>query len=1088
MAVVTKLKATGIGKALTAFGQNIKNNGFVTAVSDSFKNLLVSVRSSLSKLYTMMKLRFAQIRAISGKFAVTGVALKAGKVTNFILEITGWKAIKKAIYEAQFAQLQYLVTQEAYGAKSNLFIKLMHGVKGFTKSLLVSMNVMKMVKIALMGMGIIGVIFGAVAVVMLLVKNFKALGSAGDGAKKNFKEAFGLLKDVLGMVIKPFKDLIQTFMDLMTGSVGTGKQFESFGEKAKKIATAVKNFFEKYVVPALNFLLTGSVNLIRGIVTFIQGLINLIKGDWKKGLFQMLQGVVLFVGVVVKLYIKFVTLIIQVYFFLYKKSLEIFGGIAKGIGNLLGAAFKWVIMKMYDMIKSFTGFMKHIPVLKQLRSALLSTIEAGANLVDSTFSGIGSIVDKIARGASGLLDGIQNIAVKALNGIGNLAQSGFDKIIDSTKKLSDGAGIAIGKDAEVNGREFADVFTDPIAAGLDEVIDGASGKLKEMLDDLRQKFVDLVLDEVAQKVGEAVDQLQSALEKQKEAALHVYDVQLETLDKLAKAEESLTKEKEYQADRRRMIDERALQSQNYIRNRALAIYEGRIDDARVLTLQDNKDTIDFNESLTKVDEARRKDLAQENLDALKDAIQAAKVEADKFFDDQIKAFADAAKEITKFPPQTVEEYTTQLGQLNTAAQTIATNNGTIFEGMLNKMATDIKLPNEGVGVFATSLDELVTTAQAKYGLTATTDDNSVVGATIGMLAGIQGQIGDNTAIGVAFSGIVDGVLDTANGFRTTAIATVTTAMTDIATVIETNNPFTVFETAISNANTTLLREITGTVGAIGSLVDGLSDSLSTVIQQLSTINFMRDNPDTSGGDDSGDDSSDDTPPSSKTRPSETVMTRYAAAARAQIKEDIKKTYPDLTINQHTALLDKVNSAVMTAYMATYGMGQVNARKYLYNQVRTITDVGVQRMFAGYWDPTGMLGLEGDGYANGGHVRKFGKGGYNVPGFGSQSVPAMLHGGEYVINSKAVANVGMATLSMLNDMRFKKPNYDTPTGVGGGSSSVTTTNIYVENFIGEDKWFQSMLKQYNMTVLPSNQKSAGMENRVVKSYSGLARGL
>jgi hypothetical protein len=219
-----------------------------------------------------------------------------------------------------------------------------------------------------------------------------------------------------------------------------------------------------------------------------------------------------------------------------------------------------------------------------------------------------------------------------------------------------------------------------------------------------------------------------------------------------------------------------------------------------------------------------------------------------------------------------------------------------------------------------------------------------------------------------------------------------------------------------------------------------------------------------------------------------TLDRYSKQAEKKIKADVKVNYPDLTINQSSTLVATTLRAVMSAYSRSYNFNSAQKYSYLANTAKGITDTAVAKLFAGFFDPENLLGLSGPGYANGGFVRKFGKGGYNVPGFNSQSIPAMLHGGEYVVNSKAVSNVGMATLSMLNDMRFKKPNYDAPMSNGGGSSSVTTTNIYVDNFIGEDKWFQEMLKQYNMNVLPNNQKSAGMENRVVKSYSGLARGM
>ena len=1084
---VTKSIHTGISKTIAA----IKNGQFAQWITKTAKDPI----GALKNLGNMIKVRYLQFAAFMNttKLGATGVQTRLNalkfKQINFLKSILGVNAFKKAIYETRFALLQ-AQAQQAAGNYSSAFQSGVAAVKAFTKSLMSSIKIMKLVKIAMMGMGIICVVFAAVAVVMTLVQNFKKLGSSGDGVKKTFKETFEIIKDVFDALVRPFRDLLQTFMDMASGTTGTKNQFESLANKIKSVAEAVKAFVEKYVVPALNFLLVGSVNLVRGIVKVIQGFINIFKGDWKEGLSQMLQGLVLFVGVGVKLLIKFATLFVQAYAFLYKKIIEIVAGIATGMGNIMGAAIKWIIMKFHTMISTITDFMRHIPGLKQIRSTLLGAIEVSANALDATFSGIGKFVGGIANTMGSVVGVLENGAIAALNGIGNFAQSGFDKVIESTKKLSESAGKEMVKDAEVNGREFADVFTTPIASGLDEIIDGASGELANMLKDLRQKFVDLVLGEVADQLSQATEAMKSALEEQKTAALAVFDTQIETLDKLAKAEESLTKEKEYQAERRKMIDERALQAQNYVRNRALAIYEGRIDDARMLNLQDQKNNIQFQSSLSKTDEARRKDLAQENLEALKEAINKAKVEADKFFDDQIKAFEDAAKAITKFPPQTIEEYETQLGQLNTIAGTIATENGVIFQDMLNKMKTDIKLPNEGVGVFSTSLDALVVAAKEKYGLTDTASENSIIGATIGMLAGIEGQIvGNQETITTAFTGIVTDVFDVASGFSTIATAIVEPAMSAIEQVLTDKNPFTVFETAIENANTTLLREITGTVGAIGSIVDDLATRLDPLISKLATVNFLANQTPSPGGSDPVPDASaGGGPQSGGSGLTADGMERYSTQVRRQVKADIKTNYPDLTINQSNTLLDKANAAIVSAYVASLKFNPVQKNSYLTNVANNMTDTAVAKLFAGFFDPVNLLGLSGPGYANGGFVRKFGKGGYNVPGFNSQPIPAMLHGGEYVVNSKAVSNVGMATLSMLNDMRFKKPNYDAPVSNGGGSSSVTTTNIYVDNFIGEDKWFQEMLKQYNMNVLPNNQKSAGMENRVVKSYSGLSRGM
>jgi hypothetical protein len=55
------------------------------------------------------------------------------------------------------------------------------------------------------------------------------------------------------------------------------------------------------------------------------------------------------------------------------------------------------------------------------------------------------------------------------------------------------------------------------------------------------------------------------------------------------------------------------------------------------------------------------------------------------------------------------------------------------------------------------------------------------------------------------------------------------------------------------------------------------------------------------------------------------------------------------------------------------------------------------------------------------------------------------------------------------------------------SSTQNVNIYVDNFIGEPEWFNSMMRDYNTKILPRNQKAAGLENRVIRTYNGLNRG-
>jgi hypothetical protein len=154
--------------------------------------------------------------------------------------------------------------------------------------------------------------------------------------------------------------------------------------------------------------------------------------------------------------------------------------------------------------------------------------------------------------------------------------------------------------------------------------------------------------------------------------------------------------------------------------------------------------------------------------------------------------------------------------------------------------------------------------------------------------------------------------------------------------------------------------------------------------------------------------------------------------------------------------------------------------------------------------------------NGGAIPYFDGG--STYGSESQGIPAILHGGEYVIRKSAVNKYGTNMLQNINQGIYKKagqykiggyvdginvpsiPKFSTPMAnyakisapnVSTGtmqSESTHNYNFYVDNFIGETEWFNSMMKDYNMKVVPANQKQAGLESRVIRTYNGINRGM
>jgi hypothetical protein len=122
--------------------------------------------------------------------------------------------------------------------------------------------------------------------------------------------------------------------------------------------------------------------------------------------------------------------------------------------------------------------------------------------------------------------------------------------------------------------------------------------------------------------------------------------------------------------------------------------------------------------------------------------------------------------------------------------------------------------------------------------------------------------------------------------------------------------------------------------------------------------------------------------------------------------------------------------------------------------------------------------------------KFKEGGY-LPGMPSTAIPSTLHGGEYVINSKSVQQLGLPFLNAMNSItgsRFRTPSSSVNMPSTGGSNQISNINIQVENFIGEEEWFKSMMKSYNVNVAPKNRKLAGVESRTFTSYSGINQGM
>ena len=683
-------------------------------------------------------------------------------------------------------------------------------------------------------------------------------------------------------------------------------------------------------------------------------------------------------------------------------------------------------------------------------------------------------MDKGADAANAFVGGFS----KGIAGLG-------DDITDWLKKLGENDNISKGIGDQIKKTFEDEDIADPSAAE-------AAGKsiaeaIGEGLSSLKFNFYDKVIDNLSNSLGKLKDGITKALEKQKDQSLKFFDDQIKAIDALAEADAELTAEKQKQEDERLRIAERALQRDSYLKNRALAIYEGRIDDARTLGLEEAKNQQDFGKETEKNAKDADAVAKSKNRDMAKKVIEKEKEKASVQFDKDLQDFQDFIENIGKYGTLTKDELASQFDELKAKADKTSAGMQGAFKGYYNALPGLIANNTAPtVGFFTSSMDTLIAGAQAKYGLDAgVTDPGTMLGITNGMMNNM------GTAYTTGFTNVVAPAYNEGQ-----------TLLTGIATEFadeSTSNPKSaagIYAKAIQNATTAVKAEFmkmkTDAGSAFAQVVQEINDQLKelaiskAIADAKEEIRKLKGEPE-KAKDPDPDPKAPDPDPKAPSAPS------------APPPIDYNFGYGGLT---GVPMPSKPNRAEVVAQFLT----AVNAQ---FKQKWTT--------LSGFYNAKGIKGMADksvrvtrwEEYAakngvekkyNGGMIKKMISGGV-VPGFSSQGVPAILHGGEYVINAKAVQNLGLGLLAQLNGLKNGVPSLNVPRpqmpnssgmniNVSSHSQSETTQNynFYVDNFIGEDQWFESMMKDYNIKVVPNNQKTAGLESRVIRTYNGINKGM
>ena len=1036
---------------------------------------------------------------------------------------------------------------------------------------------------ALILKGVVNVFMGIFNVIKGIYQKIRGEGDNGTGA---LKAGWDKLKDGIGTVLK---GIIKMFLPVLTLLINVFFKFvELVVQLFEFLGFAVVNII-RYMVKTIISVATGIVSIFAFVIDkVIEAFVFLQTNIIKIYRFILEVGVNVGKG------------ILNGFIWAIQKILDAFGGLLVGVGDLLGVIPALVGAVFGSIAKKIEGVSIFGFDIGKKIAPIFEKIADGFNILDT---GLDAITGKAKSGLSGLLDPVtkgidaganalitvfDKVAGKAISVFeaigkfgdimrgkiaeaGNAARDGVDGIADGANRL-----IASSSDAVNSLREGIVNWLDSFAGG-DDIMKGLGAGAKQAIDDavkntdpqalaaagedianaiqeglknVKMNFFEKVIDNLGKALEKQKSKLVDALNLQKDNQLKIFDDQIAAIDALAAAEEKLTATIEFENKKREAEAERSLQRKNYEKQRALAIYEGRIDDARTLDQEETKNRKDAEKNLRDMETDRNKTLQGEQRDTAKTIIGQQKTKAAEAFDKDIKAFEEFAANVLSKGTFTQAELESQFAEISNKASEMSLDMRDSFATFYTALPGLISAnTNSTVGFFNTGLQTLVDAAKAKFGLDAEVNADSILGSTALMLNGSTAMFAEKMPL----------VLEEYKK-GTDALAQVGI---DWATPGNPNSPESIYGKAIADANAAMIREFMKMKTEAGSAFAEVVKEINAQIKDIAIADAIKEA--TAGlkkvgsGGESGGDSGGGTgagtggtsTPQTSTitypktaaelgldpaqttlyndamsgvvmgsggsfNPFQTVSIAPRSPAQNKSLVDFKaqiKPKAFFETNSKGALVSNIKTALKFygydtgSTSDTFGTAAATAvaqfqEKYAISPV----DGKVRENTARALGLFSSSGVEKRYYGGaikrmmGGPVGAYGAGG-TVPGFAMQAVPALLHGGEYVINAKAVQNLGSGFLQYINSLKNGMPKFGIPNPSmpnvnvnqtvnvnGGNSENINNYNFYVDNFIGEDKWFEGMMNEYNVKVVPNKQKSAGLESRVIRSYNGINKGI
>jgi TP901 family phage tail tape measure protein len=534
--------------------------------------------------------------------------------------------VSGAMGAGQFKHGAVLGVKKGMGGIAKAAKKTVGGLGGMLKLFGRMLRPIKMIKTIFMSFNpwVLGfmLLLGAVAAIWVTIKNnFETFKAAAQPGLDALKEAWLAIKAALGEVMRA---IFQVFNRLSFG-----------GKKGADEGTQMGNVF-KAVFQGIAFALKGVAKLFSFLATVISTAMDFAT-PYINYLLGLLTGVIEVVKAIV-------AVVRGDFSGAWKHAKRAIGAILLGLVSMVDGVMNFIINQIVRLMNVAAGILSQIGKLPGMGWAkeLAADIEgAGAAMQDFGATALDGVRDTISQGTGITPDELIQVGDEDVRDVGAelgkvLGEGVAEGFEDEMEYATPGMHEAI-NDAAKEGAEAAKAFADVWSSAF-------------------KKFVTEVNKQIRKGMARAVKHVKDSFNEQTNSVVAAYDAQIDAINEVIKEEQRLSKEIAYQTKRREQIRDMALRRDAYRRNRALAIYEGRIDDARSLDLKERKDKEDSDQKLTDLDTKHGETLlAQQRQDTIAQINEQKRAYKD-LRSDMAEELDGVLTELTKFTPKNQAEW------------------------------------------------------------------------------------------------------------------------------------------------------------------------------------------------------------------------------------------------------------------------------------------------------------------------------------------------------------------------------------------------------------------------------------------------